>query len=285
MDHAPPGNRELIADEGGRTLARIEAHIYSEVLAMDTTVHVILPQERQPYIEDRPLKVLWLLHGGSGDETAWFRMSAAERYAVDYGISMIAPNGMNSCFTDMAHGERFFTYLTEELPSVLSRLFPRLSTERSDNFIAGYSNGGYGCLKAGLGCPERYAAIGAFSAGNKADVPFANDGSPKAHLRMLAFGDGDLKNTENDLQYLAIQALRRHAPLPAIYHACGQMDPWRDLNEILQRFFSGLEGNPFRYTYRQADGFGHTWEFWEKELLSFLDWLGLTKTPGKYLAL
>jgi len=271
--------------KGETPLARIETHIHSDVLAMDTTVNIILPQERQPYTEDRRLKVLWLLHGGSGDETAWLRMSAAERYAVDYGIALVVPNGMHSCFTDMAHGGRFFTYLTEELPLILSHLFPQLSTERSDNYIAGYSNGGFGCLKAGLSCPHRYAAIGAFSAGNKADVPFAKDSSHRSHLRILAFGDGDLKNTENDLQYLAMQALTKKAPLPAIYHACGQLDPWRDLNQILQRFFSELEGNPFHYTYHEAEGLGHTWDFWEMELPRFLNWLGLKKEPGKFLAL
>ena len=94
-------------------MALIETHIYSEVLKMVMEVNVILPQERQPYRDKDKFKVLWLLHGGSGDATAWLRMTSIERYAYEYGIAVVVPGAMNSCFTDMAHGGRFFTYFTE----------------------------------------------------------------------------------------------------------------------------------------------------------------------------
>lgn len=258
-------------------MAVMETHLFSEVLGMMTQVSVILPQEKQPYEGDGKLKVLWLLHGGSGDHTAWLRMSRIEHYATQYGIAVVMPGVFQSCYTDMVHGGRFFTYLSEELPAVLRHLFPRLSAAREDNYIAGLSNGGYGCLRVGLARPDQYAAIGAFSAGNKADVPFVNDGSVRARDRIALFGEGDIRGTENDLEFLGLRAVSLGTPLPRIYHACGSEDPWLDLNERLRDFFLGLQGDPYRYQYREAEGHAHTWEFWDEEIVRFLEWAGLER--------
>ncbi|SFM13108.1 S-formylglutathione hydrolase FrmB [Gracilibacillus orientalis] len=265
-------------------MALIETHIYSEVLAMDMTVNVILPQEKQPYMGNKKMKVLWLLHGGSGDESAWLRMSNIERYAIEYGIAVIIPGVLNSCFTDMEHGENFFTYMTDELPSIVRQLFPILSSKRGDHYISGFSNGGYGCLRLGLARPDLYAAIGAFSAGDKADVPFVNDGSKKAKGRIEVFGDGDIKNTDHDLKYLATQAINTGQVLPEIYHACGSLDPWLDLNEIIRDFFTGLD-NTYDYSYHLAEGYGHTWDFWDMEIIRFLKSLHLKQDNTSYIGL
>lgn len=266
-------------------MALIETHLYSEVLRMVMEVNVILPQEKQPYKGDRKLKVLWLLHGGSGDATAWLRMTSVERYACEYGFAVIIPCAMNSCFTDMAHGGRFFTYLTDELPKVLRHMFPRLSEGREDNYVSGLSNGGYGCFKLGLSRPDLFSAIGAFSAGDKSDVPFVNDGSKKARDRIILFGEGSIKNTENDLKFLGREALKKGVPLPRIYHACGSLDPWLNLNEMMRDFFMGLEGRPYDYKYNQLDGYGHEWALWETELLNFLKFLGLEKGKSDFLSI
>lgn len=273
-------------------MAWIETHLFSDTLGMEMTVNVLLPQESLAVASPsasaqarNKLKTLWLLHGGSGDDTAWLRMSAVERYALAYGIAVVMPGGFQSCFTDMRYGGLFHTYLTDELPGIVRHLFPKLSAEREDNYISGFSNGGYGCLKAGLARPDLYAAIGAFSAGDKSDVAFVNDGSPRALDRIHLFGGGDMKNTDNDLQYLAREALKMGKELPRIYHACGSLDPWLDLNVILREFFTGLPGDPFRYRYREAEGLGHTWEFWDAELPRLLEWIGLQKDKTKYFAL
>jgi putative tributyrin esterase len=266
-------------------MALIETHFYSQVLGMDMEVNVILPQEKQPYNTDKKFKVLWLLHGGSGDATAWIRMSSIERYANEYGIAVVVPGVYNSCYTDMKHGGRFFTYISEELPNIIYNFFPRLSSLREDNYISGLSNGGYGCFKVGLSRPDLFGAIGAFSAGDKSDVPFVKDGSLKAKERIILFGDGDIKNTENDLKHLGREALKNQKPLPKIYHACGGEDPWLDLNHLMRDFFVELEGRPYEYEYHEPEGYGHVWEFWDMEILRFFEFLGMEKDETKYLGL
>jgi putative tributyrin esterase len=266
-------------------MALIETHFFSEILGMDMEVNLILPQEKQPYSGDGKLKVLWLLHGGSGDNTAWLRMSSIERYALEYGIAVVVPGGLNSCYTDMKHGGRFLTYVADELPHILRHLFPRLSALREDNYISGLSNGGFGCLRVGLARPDLYAAIGAFSAGDKSDVPFVNDGSPRSRDRIIVFGDGSLKNTDNDLKHLGREALKKVISVPRVYHACGSVDPWLDLNEMMRDFFAGLEGNPYDYQYHETEGMGHAWEFWDMEIVRFFEYLGIEKDETKYLGL
>ncbi|WP_438446395.1 alpha/beta hydrolase [Gorillibacterium sp. sgz5001074] len=266
-------------------MALIETHMFSEALGMEMEVNVLLPQEKQPYTGDGKLKVLWLLHGGSGDATAWLRMSSIERYALEYGIAVVIPGMMQSCCVDMVHGGAFFTYLADELPQVLRHLFPRLSPDRADNYIAGFSNGGYGCLRTGLARPERYAAIGAFSAGDKTDVPFQNDGSPKAKERIMLFGDGPMRGTDHDLQHLGREALKTGGPVPAVYHACGGEDPWLDLNHIVKGFFESLEGNPYSYSYHEPEGYGHTWAFWDMEIQRFFEYLKLEPMAGRYIGI
>ncbi|MCI3921293.1 alpha/beta hydrolase-fold protein [Paenibacillus sp. TRM 82003] len=266
-------------------MAFIETHLFSETLGMETQATVLLPQEKRPYEGDGKLKTVWLLHGGSGDHTAWQRMSRIEQYANEYGVAVVLPHAYRSCFTDMARGGRFFTHITEELTPALRHLFPRLSAERNDNYVAGLSNGGYGCLRIGLGRPDLYAAIGAFSAGNKADIPFADDGSPGAVDRRFLFGDGDIRGTDHDLEHLARKAAATGGQLPRIYHACGSEDPWLDLNERVRAFFRGPEGAAYDYTWREAAGHGHTWAFWDEEIVRFLEHIGLQKMPrgSRYL--
>jgi putative tributyrin esterase len=263
-------------------VALIETHFFSEALGMEMEVNVIYPQEKQPYSGDGKLKVLWLLHGGSGDATAWLRMSSIARYAEEYGIAVVLPGVMNSCFTDMKHGGTFFTYMADELPGILRHMFPRLSADTKDNFIAGYSNGGYGCFRIGLARPEQYGAIGAFSAGDKSDVVFENDGSPRARERILLFGEESMLQTDNDLKHLGREALKGAVKLPRVYHACGSLDPWLELNVLMRDFFTGLDGNPYDYQYHEAEGHGHTWEFWDMEILRFFNYLGLKKVSGIY---
>lgn len=69
-------------------------------------------------------------------------------------------------------GDAFGTFVGKELPSVIWNMFACISDERQDNYIAGFSNGGYGCLHTALSYPQKFAGVGAFSAGDKADSDF-----------------------------------------------------------------------------------------------------------------
>ncbi|MBE5787450.1 MAG: hypothetical protein E7324_07925 [Clostridiales bacterium] len=257
-------------------MAVAKVHLFSHALGMQTTCTVILPQQREP-LPIKKLSVLWLLHGYSGGGNEWHRQSNIERYAAPYSLAVVMPYGFNSAYTDMAHGQKYFTYITEELPAKLQAMFP-LSARREDNFIAGLSMGGAGSIRLGLSCPEKYAAIGCLSAGaiNRGGVLL------QSPLKERNFGAGPVDGTRHDPFFLARGILQDGRPCPRIFHACGCDDFLLQSAHETRDFFQGLEGNPFSYEYLEAPG-AHTWEFWDEHIQDFLRYLDLPRHRGEYL--
>ena len=132
-------------------------NIFSDTIGMMTGVNVIIPENSK-----EPPAVLYLLHGLSDDQSAWTRRTSIERYVGDKNLAVIMPTTYRGYYTDMANGYRYWTYISEELPEKMRRIF-RLSSEREKTFAAGLSMGGYGALKLGLRQPERFAAVAGFS--------------------------------------------------------------------------------------------------------------------------
>ena len=126
-------------------MALIETNYFSDVLGMQTKMNVIIPgYPGEP--ARRPIPVLYLLHGMSQDYSCWLRFSKIEQYADEFGIAVIMPDANMSWYADMKRGFRYWTHLTEELPTLVHRFFPALSTAREDTFVAGLSMGAYGAI-------------------------------------------------------------------------------------------------------------------------------------------
>lgn len=247
----------------------IELTVYSDALQMHMNVNVMLPTKKP----DDKYKVLWLIHGGHGDHGEYVRNTNVMRMAEEKGFAIVMPGVHNSCYVDMLHGGRYGTYMGEELPAKIRSIFPILSEDREDNWISGFSNGGYGSLRTALYYPEVFGYVGAFAAGDQPDNPFVNDGSKNARNRIALFGDGKLDETEYSVKYCARQLLGSGRPLPKICHACGEFDPWHDKNQLVRRFFESLEGNPFQYRYKEYPGLGHSYVCEEAALKDFIDYL------------
>ena len=130
----------------------------SDSLNRNTTVSVILPEKPR-----ESFKTLYLLHGLSDDHRAWLIRSGIVRYARKYDVAVVMPDAARSWYADTATGEKYFTLITEELPTLCRGYFAGMSARREDNFIAGLSMGGYGALKAALTYPERYAGCASLS--------------------------------------------------------------------------------------------------------------------------
>src|SRR5512136_955922 len=81
-------------------------------------------------------KVLYLLHGLGDDGSAWQRYTSIETLAAVYGLVVVMPSVGRSFYIDQPNGQRYFTYLTEELPRYLVDVFG-LAPRREDTLIAG----------------------------------------------------------------------------------------------------------------------------------------------------
>src|SRR5665647_1599457 len=143
------GMRQYYKSKGFIKMAFIQCDFYSEALGLSTSMSVILPQQTKTQIGMKgnvfTIKhpTLYLLHGLSDDHTIWMRRTSIERYASELGIAVVMPAVHRSFYTDMANGLNFWTFISEELPSIARSFFP-LSEKREDNFVAGLSMGGYG---------------------------------------------------------------------------------------------------------------------------------------------
>jgi S-formylglutathione hydrolase FrmB len=248
-------------------------NIFSMCLKHEIDVTVVLPDK----IEDgEKLKCVWLYHGGSGDHVDWLYHTRLVDYVNDGHFAAVLPTVHESCFVDMNMGNRYGIYVGKELPGIIWKMYRCISDRREDNYVSGLSNGGYGCFHTALMYPDKFSVVGAFSAGDKADADFPNDGGAKSITRIRLYGDGDLHKNEYGITYLADRLIdevesgkRDISTLPRIYHACGSLDPWLNMNHILRDYFKKNE-KYFDYTYDEVEGLGHEWDFWEMELKRFL---------------
>ena len=137
-------------------MAFLNVYFFSEVLGKQVQMNVILPQRSRGQIgldsiseKAETYPTLYLLHGMSDDHTIWERRTSIERYASEKGIAVVMPDGDLSWYTDMKHGQNYFTFMADELPAVCRDFFPKMSPRREDTFVAGLSMGGYGAFKLG----------------------------------------------------------------------------------------------------------------------------------------
>ena len=252
-------------------MAITRVHFYSSALGTCQTVDVILPQ-RKDGKRGVKLPVLWLLHGMYGNHYDWIRRTAIERYVAPYGLAVVMPSAQNSRYVNMVHGGKYFDYITKELPEKMRSMF-NFSDKREDNFIAGLSMGGAGCLLLGTATPKKYSAIGCLSAGSSAIMQKYSDNP----INVWCYGDKILENTNLDPIYNAKQILKKGLPCPRIYHACGKDDTLVPYARETADYFNNVPGNPFDYVYEEDEG-AHTWIYWDEHIKRFIEYLKLPVT-------
>ncbi len=248
-------------------MALMETHYFSNVLGMQTKMNVILPGH-PGVIPHAPYRVLYLLHGMSQDYRAWLDYSLIRFYAEEHSLAVIMPDADMSWYTDMKYGFRYFTHLTKELPEIVRRMFPRISDRREDTFVAGLSMGGYGALKFGLLCPERYSHVGAFSPPPDIAWHMNNPAFPDWERRLYhdIFGtEEEYLQSENNLYAQA--AIRRHAVGDTKFFVyCGSSDVYVSQSRSIA---IAMQDAKYDIRYEESNG-DHNWDFWNRVLPAFI---------------
>lgn len=189
------------------------------------------------------------------------------------------PAAANSFYTDMVHGERYYSYITKELPAIMESAFS-LSPKREDRFVAGLSMGGYGALKIGMSLPDRYSTIGSFSGAvmlEESYSPSSNQSAEFMHMMDNIFGSEEgLRSGDSNLSLLAKKLSAAPEKAPKMYIACGTEDFLFEANEyFVSKFKDQLPIDYFTETGT------HDWDFWDRHVKQFLAWLPLTKVRYK----
>lgn len=242
-------------------MALMRCDFFSDVLAMSTSMTVIMPEGRA---DDSP--VLYLLHGLSDDDTAWTRRTSIERYAARRGIAVVMPQAQQSFYADEVHGLPFWTFLTEELPGKVQSLF-RISSRREDTFVAGLSMGGYGAMKWVLREPWRFGAAASLSGALALHHPSDRADPEFAALMQRVFADGPTDGTPDDVLHLVRAA--DPVTLPPLYVACGTED---FLYRSNLAFIEAAASSAVPLTIALGPG-DHDWEYWDARIQDVLAWL------------
>lgn len=256
-------------------MALIHCHFFSQVLGLMSSLSAILPEPVSPEpgarrtLQPARYPTLFLLHGMSDDHTVWQRRTAIERYVEGLNLAIVMPAVQRSYYTDMATGQRYWTFISEELPAVARHYFP-LSEARDKSYVAGLSMGGYGAFKLALSYPERYAAAaslsGALDVGRLVRAQEEAGGGELQHI----FGSARvLTGSANDLFALAEQAARRGGEMPQLYQWCGTEDHLHGDNV---RFCLHAQKLGLEVTYEEGVG-GHEWACWDAQIKRVLAWL------------
>ena len=249
-------------------MAFLQVQFFSKTLNVASTVNVILPEADQGIgVKGRGSrkapKVLYLLHGYSDDHSIWMRRTSVERYAANHNLAIIMPAVNHSFYCNEPYGERYWDYVSEELPAVMHKFF-RLSDKPKDTFVAGLSMGGYGAMKLALTYPERFGAAGSFS--GAVDVAsMAENGSP---LAKRVFPEPEkVRGSEDDLLHLLVH--NADAPSkPRLLVACGTAD---FLYPAHQKFVPELLKHGWEVHGQETPGATYEWGYWDALIKQFIE--------------
>ena len=254
------------------TLLQID-HV-SEKVGVNLPLNVILPHDIAQggrALEER--KVLYLLHGLSDDASAWQRYTNIEILAQRHGLVVVMPSAGRSFYTDMANGQAYFSYITEELPAWLAASF-RIGTAREQTFIAGVSMGGYGAFKAAFLRPDLFAAACSLSgvlALNLLQAPADKTGDAVLmHEFDMVFGGlQTLPGSQNAPMTWLQKAAADPTHQPRFHAACGLEDDLLPLNRLFAHA-AAQAGVPLHYHEEPGE---HEWVFWQKQIEKFIETL------------
>lgn len=277
-------------------MAVLKMNFLSEALGMQTNVTICLPTfsfedsfngRSSVYVPGMKFQVMYLLHGGSGDDSDYVNFSNIVRYADENKLAVIMPCGYNSCYTDSPDGSaKYYTYVTEELPRVIETLFP-VSTRREDTFVAGLSMGSHGAMKIAINNPEKFAAAlimsgSSYRPGVPRMVPCKNGvfdleaATSKPPMSMGAISDmiddpDFIKDTVNDVYAIARKNVEEGKELPALFFRVGDCDTALYRATLAEK---ELREMGYETKIEIVLGMRHEWDLWDDTLrLALREWL------------
>ena len=255
-------------------MAVIKMNFLSQTLGMQTNVTICLPSasfadrmagRENVYVPGMKYQVLWLLHGGSGDDSDYVNFSNIVRYADDHKLAVVMPADFNAGYTDdpEERGAKYFSYVVDELPKLCQAFFP-FSDKREDNFVAGLSMGGAGTFKCAMMHPEKYAAALCMSgAGSDPSIP---------RPTMLKRRDDG-----RDPWGQAKKNVEEGKPLPKMFMSVGLEDGAKEMVFECRDYLEKLGYDVF---YEGVPGLAHEWDFWDQCLRKAIgEWLPLRREP------
>jgi|LSQX01.1.fsa_nt_gb putative tributyrin esterase len=255
-------------------MALLNVRFFSPTLGMQTEMNVILPQAVSSR-GDGKFPVLFLYHGMSDDCSIWLRRTSIERYAEGKGLAIVMPTAGLSWYVNqkcMGNFGRYFDFFSQELPQTVRTLFPQISADREDNFVAGLSMGGYGAFNMGINASENFSAAASLS--GAVDMAFRSkeklQDDPNPYWTDIFGNEEEFLGGKFDLAARAEWLKKSGKPIPRFYMWCGTEDFLYAQNLSMKARLNKLG---FDLTYEESEG-NHSWVYWDRKIRTVLEWLG-----------
>ncbi|WP_455437607.1 alpha/beta hydrolase [Hungatella hathewayi] len=247
----------------------------SQYLHGNTRIGIILPNRRAGmeaarfYDQEKKFKVLWLLHGTTGDYSDWTRYSMIEVYADENDLAVVMPSTHNASYTNwhgFGMGYEAYDYLFYELMPLIYNWFP-ISDRREDNFIAGDSMGGLGALEYALTEPEKFAGAAVLAAcphhyEYELTTPKGKNNKRYQNLFENAGGYEKFMDSRDNVWRLFEERVGR-IDLPSLYFAEGTEDRFGD---FFNHFVEFVERKKINVKIEKIQGYDHEWRFWNRAI-------------------
>lgn len=262
-------------------MASLTMNMYSRELGMDTTLNVLLPEQKHGAgaEADAPRKtypVIYVLHGYSDNYSSWMRKSILEFVARDYDVVVIMPEVNNAFYADRP-GAHYFSYVSQELPHRMASYFP-ISTEREETFVMGNSMGGYGAFLLALTFPERYAAAvslsGVLGIAYRDSYLLCRDPGFRANMDASFGGPKAFEDSPYNLYRLAERFDASRAACPRLLHTCGTDDiiAYEPGNDFINHIHAHTS---LPVQYEEIEHGDHSWQTWNPLIKRAFTFFGL----------
>ncbi|KAA9356524.1 alpha/beta hydrolase [Larkinella humicola] len=257
--------------------------IKSTLLKKDKKFALYLPPGYET--SQRAYPVLYLLHGGGDDQTAWLQ-SGNMQAIVDKEIKegrispmiVVMPDAEMTFYMNNVAGKyQYEDYFMKELIPFIEKTY-RCRTEKRFRAVAGLSMGGFGSLLYAMHHPDLFGSCAALSSGVRTDQQI-KEMPHQEYLRRYRSTMGELKEGENriteywnqnSILYLVQKMPEAQKKAVRFYLDCGDDDLllYRGNSDL----HSLMRDVNIPHEYRVRNG-GHTWEYWRTGLPDALQFI------------
>ena len=212
----------------------------SAAIGSPATVAVLLPVDYESSSAAR-YPVLYLLHGGTQNHTAFPARSWFNKTAAQHRMIVVMPYLQPALFT--ARGTApgpYEEFLGRELPAYIDATY-RTVPDKRGRAIAGISMGGFGATMMGLKRPDMFAAVGAVSAA------LTTGGRMREAMSLIAALPPEV--------------------VPYFFVGCGLQDP---VLAGSRELVAALLERKIAAELHEVPG-AHDWSVWDSEIRAFFD--------------
>jgi len=126
--------------------------LYSQSLGRTRPISIIVPST---YDKQKPIPILYLLHGHSISHDYFLRLTDIEQYVEEVSIICVMPQADNSWWVNSysVTEDRYEDYFMND---VIQHIEGKYNIDKENQYIAGFSMGGYGALILALRHPNRF---------------------------------------------------------------------------------------------------------------------------------